>query len=180
MSINQAINYQRAMQKAMGAKAKKLHPELMKETYFLFIANAFIKMYIDGTSKKYNRVEKLCEQLAKKSRVFGKNLYPIIETALELFEDVEKQQLKLRNKPIKSKFEKRVTFDKDDTLSVHGLLFALSMILEHETIPNRKLHLPYAEARSMIKDFDECKGAMYRNARLLPAKFKDLLYATKA
>jgi hypothetical protein len=188
MSINQAIygnkigitnqsrNHAKAIIKAMGSKAKKLPNDIFKETYFLFVANAFVKMYIDGTSTKYDKVDKLCENLAKKSRLFSKNLNLSIESALSLFEDVEKEQLRIRNKPMRSRFEKRISFNEDNSIEVHGLLFAICMILEHEKIPNRSIHLPYAAAKELFKEFEDQKGVIYRNSKILPAKFKDYLY----
>ncbi len=172
MSHNQAKYYHKAMIKAAGARAKKLDIDTTYELYFLFTAMSFVRMYRDGTKGDNSKVEKLWQDLDKKSSMFSKNFVKIMDVCTTLFEDVENIEKKKQNKGLKFGYEKRLSFNENGELVVHGLLFALTIILQHRRIPNKKLFLPYALATELYQEFADKKDNIFKNSRILPIKFK--------
>ena len=172
----QALFYRKAMVKALGSKAKKISPDTLSELYFLFIANSFIRMYQDGVKTKNSRVEKLLTELDKRSSIYQKQWKKAMTITTELFNKIEENELKLKNKDVKYRYEKRIHFNENNEVEVHGLLFAVAMILQQKRLDNRVLNLPYALASEIYMDFSEKSGIMFDNARLLPIKFKRYLY----
>ena len=59
-------------------------------------------------------------------------------------------------------------FNEEKELEVHGLLFAVALVLEHQSVSNKNLYLPYKQALDIYSQFDGKQGKMYDNARLLP------------
>ena len=174
MSINPTDNTIEAI--FINSKSNLKDIQLKKELCFLFLSNAFAKMYLDGTTKSYPKVEHLAfVELGKKSKVYGKQINNILEDSFKAFDFIEKQELKKVNKGVKHRFQKRLSFNENQELEVHGLLFCVALILEHKEIKNKKIFLPYKTAQNIYNDFDGKNGNIYKNARLLPSLFREYL-----
>jgi len=173
MSINPTSEANKIL---LNSKSKLKDLKLKKELCFLFIANAFGKMYLDGAKTQYDSVNHLVHiGLGRKSKVYGKQVENILKDCMDIFEYIEKQERKKINKGVKHRFQKRLSFNENDELEVHGLLFCVALILEHKEIPNKKLYLPYAEAKKIYEEFDGRYDNMYKNARVLPSLFREYL-----
>ena len=158
------------------SKSKLKDLQLKKELCFLFLSNAFAKMYIDETKIKSNLVKHFVfTELGKKSQVYKKEIDNIIEDSINIFNFIEFKEYRKRNKGVKNRFQKRLSFNEDGELEVHGLLFSVALILAHQNIKNRRIYLPYKIARDIYHDFDNQRGNMFKNARLLASLFCEYL-----
>jgi len=152
-------------------KLKDRH--LQCELSFLFLANSFTNMYIDGTNSENVDVAKFAEKLWKKSRMFSKQVESIADDCLNVFEEIENEQRKEHLKP-QNRFTKLCRFNEADELECHGLLFAACLVLDHKEIA-KNLHLPYKEAQEFYNKFEHKQGKMYDNAKLLPSLLRKKL-----
>ena len=146
--------------------------KLKKELYFLFLAQSFGQLYLEESKIQSDKIEYFVSvELRKKIQLFKNHFVFLIEDSFDIFNHIEEKEYKKRNKPLKNRFQKRLIFE-DRNIAVQGLLFCVSLILEHKNIKNKKLHLPYAKAQEIYNDFDNKNDVMCRNARVLSSLFR--------
>lgn len=149
-----------------------------KELSILFLGTAFLKMYMDSVIKnskdiqKYEPVLKLLTKQGKMARVYSKKIPPLLEKATDLFELIEEEAKQI--KPLK-RFEKQVRFNEDKDVEVNGLVFAVSLILEHRNLKNRVLKLDYNLANNIYQDFEGIESKVVSNAKIMSKKFVERL-----
>lgn len=140
------------------------------ELLFLFLSNAFARMYKDGVKKTEKEVDKFLNKMTKKSRGYSKRLSKCLERSQVLFEQAEAN---LKAKP-KQRFGRNIVLDENGEIGVHGLLFSVALVLEHRNIKKRSLVLPYADAQKIYDQFKDMNDICH-NALLVSKEFTNLV-----
>ncbi len=154
----------------------KKHNKLQNEKYFLFMSCAMLQLYVSDdryTAKKDKEIDKLLMDLSKRTFLFNKSLDKTLSEAIAKFSLLEKKVVADIDRPAR-KFEKKILIS-DDGIAVHGLLFAVALILEHKEIKNKTLYLPYKLAQDIYSRFDNAKDDLIDNSRIVASKFREEL-----
>lgn len=149
-------------------KASK-HQRLVNELYCLFIARAFLKMYLEDSNCKDIEPLNLYKTLSNMCREYSKYINPLTEKATEILEECEKDLVMLLNE--NRKFTKKIVLNKDKDLEVHGLVFVASIIMEQEQFKDRVLNLPYSVARKVLFHFADSNNEIALNGQILSGQF---------
>lgn len=148
-----------------------------KELAIVFMGISFINMYLNDIEEKgedlknYEKPIRLMKRLQNIARLYHHKSDKIANATIPLLNEVETENKKI--KPLK-RFEKRVRFSGED-LEVNGLLFGVSMLLEHLNIPNRKLRLDYRLIKDIYMSFEDRHSKNIDNSRVLSTKIVDKL-----
>ena len=153
--------------------------KLEKELSMIFLATAFSRMHIedvvgDKGESCFDDLEKptkLLINLSKISSLYKSKIQQISKKAADLFERIENEAKKIT--PNK-KFGKKIRFDEEQHVAVNGLLFGVSLVLEHRNFKNRILRPNYKLANEIMEVYeskDLNKSQM--NSRLLAQKYFD-------
>ena len=147
------------------SKQKRLTTDL----YCLFIATAFLKMYMDDSGAEDTELLSLYKTLNKKSLEYSKYIKPLTIKANDVFNECE-EELKEQMKK-QSRFSKKITLNQDGEIEAHGLVFVASIIMEQEQLEDRILNLPYSVARKILNHFAESKDELVLNSMILSGYF---------
>jgi len=138
----------------INSKSNLKNIKLKKELCFLFLSNAFAKMYLDGTDKPYPTVEHLAFiELGKKSKVYGKQINNILEDSFKAFDFIEKQELKNRSV---EKSKKDILKDDNNSLA-HTVDTNKKVNIKNKKIVKKNQHLMYGKTY----DYGGAKGTPY-------------------
>jgi len=154
--------------------------KLEKELAILFLATSFGKMHIEDVIENAKNKEqtildlqqpiKLLDNLTSIARLYSKKVDPLSQMVVEMFSEIEKENNEL--KPVK-RFEKKVRLDSDGDIIINGLLFCVSLVLEHREIKNRMLNPNYVIAKHIHSVYENENKKAFDNARVLCKKFAD-------
>jgi len=154
----------------------KKQTKLQNEKYFLFMSCAMLQLYVSDdryTAKEDKQIDKLLMDLAKRTFMFNKSLDKTLKEAIDKFALLEKKVIADKDRPAR-KFEKKIKIS-DDGIAVHGLLFAVALILEHREIKHKSLYLPYKLAQDIYNRFENANDDLIENSRVVASKFRDEL-----
>jgi len=154
--------------------------KLEKELSLLFLATSFGKMHIEDVIENAENKEqtildlqlpiKLLDNLTNIARLYSKKVDPLFQMVVEIFSEIEKENNEL--KPVK-RFEKKVRLDSEGDIIINGLLFCVSLVLEHREIKNRVLNPNYVIAKHIHSVYESENKKAFDNARVLCKKFAD-------
>ena len=154
--------------------------KLEKELSLLFLATSFGKMHIEDVIENAENKEqtildlqlpiKLLDNLTNIARLYSKKVDPLSQMVVEIFSEIEKENNEL--KPVK-RFEKKVRLDSEGDIIINGLLFCVSLVLEHREIKNRMLNPNYVIAKHIHSIYESENKKAFDNARVLCKKFAD-------
>ena len=154
--------------------------KLEKELSLLFLATSFGKMHIEDVIENAENKEqtildlqlpiKLLDNLTNIARLYSKKVDPLFQMVVEIFSEIEKENNEL--KPVK-RFEKKVRLDSEGDIIINGLLFCVSLVLEHREIKNRMLNPNYIIAKHIHSVYESENKKAFDNARVLCKKFAD-------
>lgn len=154
--------------------------KLEKELSLLFLATSFGKMHIEDVIENEENKEqtildlqlpiKLLDNLTNIARLYSKKVNPLSQMVVEIFSEIEKENNEL--KPVK-RFEKKVRLDSEGDIIINGLLFCVSLVLEHREIKNRMLNPNYVIAKHIHSVYESENKKAFDNARVLCKKFAD-------
>lgn len=142
---------------------------LINELYCLFIATAFLKIYLEETNCTDAEPVNLYKSLVKKSNEYSKYIKTLTVKATEIFEDCEKDLVQILNE--NRRFAKKIVLNQDNDLEIHGLVFIASIIMEQERFKDRILNLPYAVARKVLFYFIDSNNELAMNSQILAGQF---------
>lgn len=150
-----------------------------QELHILFLSHAYLKLYIEGTNPQATPKEVLAlsQHLHTQCNKFPKKKFnKITKSAMEKFKTLEekiKQELNLEKQ--KSKYSSRITLNQDGDIEVHGLLFALSLLMEHENLPVKNMITPDILVSKILNWFDNKDESTHKNARSLATHLVKIL-----
>lgn len=142
---------------------------LINELYCLFIATAFLKIYLDETKSESLELINLHKTLTKKSLEYSKYIKPLTTKASEIFNECERDLVDSINE--KKRFSKKIVLNENKDLEVHGLVFIASIVMEQEQLKDRILNLPYAVARKILIHFAHSSDEVVLNSQILSGYF---------
>lgn len=142
---------------------------LIIDLYCLFIATAFLKMYIDETQSEETELINLYKTLTKKSLEYSKYIKTLTIKANDIFNECE-EELKEQMKK-QSRFSRKITLNQDGEIEAHGLVFVASIIMEQEQLKDRVLNLPYSVARKILIHFAHSKDELVLNSMTISGCF---------
>lgn len=154
--------------------------KLEKELSLLFLATSFGKIHIeDVIENKENKEQalielqlpnKLLDNLTSIAKLYSKKVDSLVEISIDIINEIEKENNEL--KPVK-RFEKKVRLDSEGDIIINGLLFCVSLVLEHREIKNRMLNPNYVIAKHIHSVYESENKKAFDNARVLCKKFAD-------
>lgn len=144
-----------------------------KELKLLFLATGFIKTYCDNAKKVDERIYPLYLALNRIIKLYSSRWKYIMLQSDKTLNKIEFEANKVINKPLKSRFEKRIKIDEDGHLVVHPLGIALSLILEHRNLNKTKLNPPYKQAKAIYDDLFLNNMDELKNSNIVASHFFD-------
>ncbi len=175
MSINQKPTQQ-----------TKLKP-IQIEIAIIHIANSFLSMGMDikshedviinKTDSKHTIVLKnILQDIAKKSRLFQRDINRNVQLASDIFHALEKKiQHEIQNPKPKNRFIKTCRLNEDGDLEANAVLLCVLLMREHKHLENKKIFLQYKLADNVISTLLENKTKGYENARVLAKRYVEEL-----
>ena len=168
---------------SINVKDKTLQKELM----LLIIANGFLSqammiddykdtMIKDNDSIQTINLKRILQDIAKKSRIFRSRLTEITEKANTLFDELSdsvKDEIK-HPKP-QNRFKKKCRLNENQDLEVNGVMFAISLMMLHKEMINKKLFLQYKLIEEVYLELNTNTTKSYLNARILARRYFERL-----
>lgn len=146
-------------------KQKRLTIDL----YCLFIATAFLKLYIEETDSNESELSNFYNTLKNKSLEYPKYIKPLTIKANDIFNECETELREKINS--QSRFNKKVILNENNEIEAHGLVFVASIIMEQEQLKDRVLNLPYSTAKKILNHFADSKDELVLNSMILSGHF---------
>lgn len=145
---------------------------LNRDLIFLFSATSFLNGYMQDSKVKTKELLNLQNKLIIKSAEYKKYSKSVEQKGIKFFEETENELREIANQEVVKKFTEKIIFDEEQDIVADGLYFTLCLILEHGNLENKRLFLPYKEAKKLYEKINVDFTAN-KNSRIIAKHFTD-------
>lgn len=140
----------------------------------MFLAKAHITMHMndEDRDRKYDKENiQVLSKLDLYVTMFHSKIDHVLQDSFKIFNQILDDAKRLKNKPMKNRFERRLSLHTESDILIEPLLLAYALILEHKNLRQGKKQLVPPKVLGLYNQFDGMNETKYRNSKKFANEF---------